>query len=717
MATLENIRKRGPLVALIIGLALFAFILGDLFRSGSSLFGGDRFKIGEIDGQTISFQDYEQQVNETIETYKRNYGVQSLTDAQRNQIREMVWNNMVQTVLLEEQYKADGIDVSSDELFDLIQGRNVDPMVAREPAFANPQTGAFDPSRVVYFYKNMDQDESGQTKAYLLNLEKQVKENRMIRKYLSLVEKGLYVPTAFVENEFKSRNYLVDFNYVGKAYSEIPDSSVSISADDLKKYYNEHKEEYKQETSRDMVYVTFDVIPSAKDSAYTLDWINKIVAEFKSTSDNKQFINFNSDLAFDPLHYKKGDIANAELDSFLFSAEPGAIYGPYLEGGAYKLAKLIERKNLPDSIEAKHILIAIDGKSIPDQAKAKSIADSLKTVIQNGIDFATVAKEYSADKNSVEEGGKLGWFTEGQNAQRMPLMPYDELVNKNTGEIVLVEENYGVHLLVKTNQDETSNKAQFGLLERKIVPSTETYQKTYAKASKFAGENRSLKKFEEAVTKESLVKRVAPGLTENGTSIPGLESPRQMIKWAYNAKVGDVSEVFELGKRYVVGALTDIKKEGIAPLEQVQNNVQLAVLKDKKAELLLKEFKNDMAGGLSSLAQKLNKEVKEAKNISFTAFQIPGMGYEPAVIATAVTSEKGKVSEPIKGENGVYAIDVTIITPSMSTENVDLNIDRSRMLQSLQARIYPNPNFGGTGEVIRALKESADIKDERSKFY
>ncbi|NJO92023.1 MAG: hypothetical protein HC831_25895 [Chloroflexia bacterium] len=314
----------------------------------------------------------------TIDNYKANYGMQSLTEAQRDQIREMVWNNMVQNILLENEYKATGVAVSSDELFDLMQGRNVDQMVARDPAFANPQTGQFDPSRVVYFYKNRSQDQSGQTEAYLLNLEKRVTENRMIRKYLTLIEKGLYIPIPQVEREFKSRNYLVDFDYVGKMYTEVPDSSVTITEEDLKVYYKEHKDDFEQETSRDIVYVTFDVLPSSKDSANTLDWVQKSKSEFKNTEDDKQFINFNSDESFDPKHYKQGDISNAEIDSFLFAAEPGDIYGPYLEGGAYKLAKLIEVKELPDSLEAKHILIAIDGKNIPDATKAKTCCRQFK---------------------------------------------------------------------------------------------------------------------------------------------------------------------------------------------------------------------------------------------------------------------------------------------------------------------------------------------------
>jgi peptidyl-prolyl cis-trans isomerase D len=717
MATLENIRKRGPLVAAVIGFALLAFILGDLFNSGGGMFTGDRFRIAEVEGENIDYRDYEAQVQTTIENYKANYGMQSLTEAQRDQIRQMVWDNMVQNILLQNEYEATGVAVSSDELFDLMQGRNVDPMVARDPAFANPQTGQFDPSRVVYFYKNRSQDQSGQTEAYLLNLEERVSENRMIRKYLTLVDKGLYIPTTQVEREFKSRNYLVDFDYVGKMYTEVPDSIVTITEEDLKAYYKEHKDDFEQETSRDIVYVTFDVLPSSKDTANTLDWVQKSKAEFKSTEDDQQFINFNSDESFDPKHYKQGDIANAEIDSFLFAAEPGAIYGPYFEGGAYKLAKLIEVKDLPDSLEAKHILIAINGQSIPDATKAKLVADSLKTVIENGVDFATVAKEYSADQLSMEEGGELGWVTEGQQVNRMPIDFFSELVDKNLNEIVVLEQNYGVHLMVKTGQGEKFKKVQVGILERKVVPSTETYKRTYANASKFAGENRKLDKFNEAVTKEGLIKRSAPGLTENGTFIPGLEAPRQLIRWAYNAKIGEVSEVFELGKRYVVGALTDIKDEGIAPLKQVENQVRLAVIKEKKAEVLMKQLNETKSADLTLWAQKLNKEVKEAKNISFTSFQVPGMGFEPTVIANAVTSEKGKISEPIKGESGVYVINVKIITPSMSTEGVDLNIDRNRLLSSLKQRIYPNPQFGGTGEVIRSLVEAADIQDERAKFY
>ncbi len=717
MAILEDIRKRGPLVAAVIGFALLAFILGDLFNSGGSLLSGDRFRIGEVDGTNIDYPEYEEQVNSTIENYKNNYGITSLSESQRIRIREMVWENMVQTVLLNKEYEEIGISVSSDELFDLMQGRNVDPLVARDRAFANPQTGRFDPSRVIYFYKNRKEDQSGQTEAYLLNLEKQVTDSKKVRKFLSLVDKGLYIPNKFVEMDYKNRNHLVDFNYIGKTYNQLSDSSVSVSKDDLKKYYSEHKKDYEQKKSRDIVYVTFDVLPSKEDSAYKLKDITSIVKDFKTAENNQQFINFNSDAPFNPEYFKKGEIENAEVDSFMFYAEKNAIYGPYFESGSYKLAKLIDKKDLPDSLEAKGILIAINGKNIPDINKAKLVADSLKNAIQSGVNFANVAKEYSADKQSVDKGGELGWVTSGQQVNGIPIAPFNELVEKPMNEIVSVERNFGVFLLVKTNQGVKVPKVQCGILEMKIVPSTTTYKAMYAKASKFAGENRSLDKFNQAIAKEGLVKKSAPGLGENASFIPGLESPRQLIKWAYNNEIGDVSQVFEMGSRYVVGALTAIKKEGIAPFEQVQSNIRMAVLKEKKAEVLLKEFEGSKSDNLNSWGQKLDTQVKEAKNVSFSSFQVPGIGYAPSVIANAVTSDKDHLSSPIKDENGVYAINVTIVTPAMTTDNLDLSQDKNRLTQMLRQRIYPNPQFGGVGELIGSLVKMADIKDERYKFF
>jgi peptidyl-prolyl cis-trans isomerase D len=717
MATLENIRKRGPLVAGFIGFALLMFIVSLSFDNGSKLFTGDPNNLAKVNGVKIGHQEYEQKVQETTNNIMRNNNLESLPEDQRQRIREAVWDNMVQMILLEGEYESIGMDVCPTELADLIKGTNVDQMVYNAPVFKNPETGVFDPARVVQVYNYMKEDKSGETKKYILDLERQVTENRKIRKYLSLIEKGLYYPKPLVETEFKNRNYLVDFDYVAKSYSEISDSAVTVDQSDLEKYYKEHRNDYEQETSRDVAYVAFDVIPSQKDSAYAQSWIKKTAEEFKTTENATQYINLNSDIPFEPNFFKKGQIEYALLDSFAFSADTGKIFGPYFEGGAFKVAKLLSFKNIPDSIEAKHILIAINGGSIPDMTKAKLVADSLKKVLNAGGDFAALAKEFSADKQSLEKGGDLGKVVYGQYVNQMPLQPFNELMDKKTNELVTVEKQYGIHLLMKTSAGEAVKKVQVGIIERKIVASTETFQKSYALASKFAGDNRNIKKFNEAITKFGYVRRVAPGLTENGTFIPGIESPRTLIKWAFNAKIGDVSEVFELGKRYVVGTLEDIKEKGIAPLKQVENIVRQEVIKEKKGDMLVAQYKKNLPSDIVGLAQKMKTDVREAKNISFSSIQIPAMGYEPYVIATAVTNEKGKISQPIKGNNGVYVLSVKIITAATDTKGLDLTIDKNKLSEDLRNRIYPNPNFGGTGQVLEALKKSADIEDHRIKFF
>ncbi len=709
MATLENIRKRGPLVAVIIGFAMFAFILGDLLNSGSNLFGGDQYRIAEIDGVTVDYREFEQRVLEATELFKQQYGLRSVDDRQREDIKRQVWEELVDGIILGDQFEEIGLTVSSEELFDLVQGRNIDPMVRQIPAFMNQQTGMFDPAMVVYFLKNMESDETGRSKASWLALESKIKQKRLNNKYLNLILKGMYITKSQAETSFKERNYTVDFNYVSKKYTDVSDSSIVISDSDIKDYYNKHKEDFEQEASRDIAYVTFDIAPSKKDSTYTLEWVEKSIEDFKTVEDNKQFVNFNSDAPFNEKHYKKGELANFELDSLMFQGELHDIIGPYYENGAYKLAKITEIKNMPDSIEAKHILIQPDGKEIVDIKQAKEIADSLITELKKGADFAEMVKTYSKDQTTLESEGELGWFAETQQATPFAIFPYKELESEKNNEFKAIETNYGVHIIAKTAQSESFKKVQIAVLERKVVPSSETYQQIYANASRFAGENRDLKSFEAAIDKEGLMKKIAPGLTESETFIAGLQTPREMIRWAFKAENGEVSQVFEFGNRYVVGILTTIREKGIADLDQVKEEIKFHVSKDKKAEYLSAEIAKLLPGDLNSIAGKLNTNVEEARNVSFSSFQIPGLGFEPAVIAEAVSNEKNKVVGPIKGEKGVYVIEVSIITPAMEIAEASLKPEITKLSGDLRNRaVY---------QVINALKESTEITDERSKFY
>ena len=705
MATLENIRKKGPLVAIIIGFAMLAFILGDFLRSGQNLLGGNRYEIAEVGDVSLDYRDYDARVKNAVEQFKQQYQTSSIDDRQREEIKRQVWESMINEIILDGEYQEIGLQISADELFDMVQGRNVDPLVQQIPAFRNPQTGRFDPAMVIYFLKNMDKDP--QSKAAWLNIEEQIKQKRLSNKYLNLIVKGLYITKAQAETSFKERNYLVDFNYLAKRYSEVSDSTIAIADSDLKAYYDEHKKDFEQEASRDIAYVTFDVLPSKEDTAYALNWIKKIKPEFQTEVNIKQYVNFNSDIPFDEKHYKKAEIASFELDSFMFSNEVNAVFGPYFEDGAYKLARITEKKDMPDSISVKHILVQINGKSIPDINRAQEIADSLKTLIEKGADFADLVVNYSSDKTSLPKGGDLGAFAEGQRA--FGIFPYKEMVDEKVNTVKELKTQYGVHLLVKTAQTELVPKVQVAVLARNIVPSSETYQFVYAKASKFAGENHKQKDFEAAIQKEKLLKKVAPRLNENETFIAGLQSPREMIRWAFNAEQGDVSQVYELGNRYVVACLTSIREKGTAPFDQVKEEIRFFVAKDKKAEFLQKEMAKLMPTDLNTAAGKLNTTVNEARNVSFSSNQVEGLGFEPALIASAVSTEKNKVEGPVKGNNGVYLYEVTIITSAMDISKVDLKPEINKLSGDLQQRaIY---------QIINALKESTTIVDKRVKFY
>ena len=707
MATLQNIRKRGPLVAIIIGFAMLAFILGDFLNSGGSLFSGDQFRIAQIGDVSVSYQEYEQKILEATELYKQRMNIRSVDERTRQEIKRQVWENMIQSIIMGQEYEELGVTVSSDELFDLVQGKNIDPRIRQIPAFTNQQTGVFDPSLVVSFLKNMDKDPN--SKATWLALESEIMQGQLGRKYMNLILKGLYFPNKQVEKEFTDRNYIVDFDYVASKFSDVDDKTINISDDDIKAYYDKHEKDFEQDASRDIAYVTFKIEPSKKDTLYTKEWINKVFKEFSTTDDNIQVINYNSDVSLDKKHYKKGEYLNADVDSILFSSELNTIYGPYIEDGSFKLAKLLEVKNLPDSIEVKHILIQPDGKSIVDINQAKTIADSLKTVIDNGVDFAEVAKNYSTDKKSGEKGGDLGWFTEGQSLTQQ-IAPFDLFVDSTLNKIYTLEYNYGVHLIKVTNKSEEFKKIQIGVIERKIMPSSETYQIAYSKASRFAGENRKLSKFEKAIEEKGLIKKIAPGITKNETFIAGLESPREMIRWAFKADKNDVSEkVFEFGNNYVVAVLTEIREKGTAPIEQVKEEIKFRVSKDKKIALLKEKIAKMLPSDLETLADKLSTEVKEARNISFTSFQIPGMGYEPNVIAYAVSLDKEKISAPIEGENGVYVIKVKSITPSPKAEEITLMAEKEKLTRDIQQRSMQ--------QIYKALKNSSEIIDDRSKFY
>ena len=706
MATLEKIRNRaGVLVGVVIGMALLAFVLGDLFSQGGAAFRGDRYEIAEIAGKSIPYKSFQNEVKELTEINKFSSG-QSTVDAEtREQIRNQVWERMTREYIMADEYDELGIAVSSEELWDMVQGENIHPMIRR--IFTNPETGQVNTMAIIQFLKNYDRDPSGQRRAYWLYLEDQMVRERKFTKFSNLINKGLHVSGPESEQLARLNNKNVNFNFIMQNFSAIPDSEVDITNDDLEEYYEDHQQLYKQSANRDIEYVAFDIEPTEKDIEAAREYVQDIQEDFKKATEVKEFVNLNSDISFDDTYYKQEELSN-EIADFMFSAEPGDIYGPYREEETFKLSRLNDIKYLPDSVRARHILIQPSRRS-RNIENAQRLADSLKQEIEQGADFAELAAQYSDDQETGAEGGNLGWLQQGDMVESLT----DSAFFASTGEIKMIQTQYGFHLLEVLEKGPATKKVQVATLARRIEPSSETYQSVYSRASRFAGKNQSYKDFQQALQEKNLTKRMANSVQINAKSIPGLEDARNLIRAAFKTKENNIitsnnDPIFEISDKFIIGFVTKVRKEGVAPLEDVRNDVRVKVKENKKAELLKQRFE-DALGDSKSLARvagQMDLQIMEANNINYNSYSIPGAGSEPKVIGAAVAMDQGQLSYPIQGENGVYLVEVKSVRES---KNITPQMLQQREMQRLQRT--------AAFDAFTALKEAAEIQDKRHKFY
>ena len=702
MATLQNIRNRGSLmIAIVIGLALGAFILGDMLSSGNNLMKPSQMKIAEIDGESIQYPDFQKKVEELSEVYKMNTQQTQIDENTWEQIREQVWQGYLQENIIGKATDKLGITVSSEELFDLVQGNNPHPII--QQLFKNQQTGQVDKSTIIQFLKSLETNATPAQKSYWLYIENQIKQDKLRTKYSNLISKGLYVTTDEAKKSLISKNKSASFQYVVLPYSSVTDSEVKVSDDELKTYYNKHKDEYKQEKTRKIEYVTFEVLPSEADKTATEKWLTDSKVEFSTVTDNAQYINVNSDTRFDPSFSKREELSPS-IGAWAFSAQPGDFYGPYVENGEYKLAKLDQFKMLPDSVQASHILI--NPQTIGSVEKAQALVDSLKRNIELGGSFAEAAMKYSEDPGSKLKGGDLGWFKRKQMVPEFEEAAFAGEVNK----LYVVGTRYGFHLIKPTKKGKETNQVRVAILSKKVEPSTETYQMVYSQTSKFASENQTLEAFNKAVIEQKLDKKIAT-LNENDREVTGLESSRQIIRAAFTADQGKIlvnnegSSIFEFGNKFVIASLTGSTEDGLSTFEEAKIRVDLVVRKEKKAQVLADKFKS-AGSDLASVASKFSTGVKDASGVNFTSFSIPSLGFEPAVIGTVCSLPEGKVSAPIEGNNGVYLTKVTSFTTNTDT---DLKGEKNRIAQSLGSR--------AGSQVFESLKKVTEIVDKRAKFY
>jgi peptidyl-prolyl cis-trans isomerase D len=696
MGFLRN--RAGVIIVIAIGFAIVAFLLSDAIRSGQGFISDSQSEVGEVAGEAVSYKEFNERVDQNSQQFKQQMG--SLNSQMTSYVVENTWNQTVSGIILEKQTKNLGLIVGQDELFDLLFNN---PSQQVQQIFTNQQTGQFDRATALNSRKSADTDPSGQLKAQWVSLEDNVQQTRVNEKYVSLYKNAIYVNALDAKDDYTNRNKLVNFEYTYKDYSSVPDAQATVTDADYKEYYEKNKYKFKNETeTRTFEYVTFDAAPSKQDTLDAKLKINKITEGLRISTNDSLYIAINSDTKTPIVYQKKGQIEPA-LDSVMFSAAKGFVYGPYFSDNSYKVAKLIDSRISPDSVKARHILINPAAEGGMDKAKVK--ADSIKALISNGADFAKLALEFGTD-GSKDKGGDLGTFARGSMVPAFE----DAVFNGSTGQVMVVTTQFGAHVIQIQNQIGSSKVVKLAVLDKALTPSSETEKVAYQKAQSFVSNVTNQKTFEDLAQKEGINKLLGTDISPLQGSLPGLEDSRTLIKWAYKAEVGDVSdEIFDIGDKYIVAILTTVKPKGTLALEDVKKQIEPEVKKLSQARVLKEQFEKFVSGAssLAQIAQKAGAQVVPVENVVFANPVIPGVAQENKVIGSIFGSQPNKVSKPIEGDRGVYVYTVkSFINPAPLSNMLKV---KEQLEQTLSQQV--------DGTVFDVLRKKANVKDNRARFY
>ena len=706
MATIQRIRQRSGLLVVVVFVALIAFLLGDLFRSGGSKFFGDPNVIGTVNGRDITRQELSQGMEELRAGNPEQYA-----NTTSIQLANFVWNNIVTEELLSAELSAAGMSVSEQEIyFDII----TNPNIRQNFAGAN---GQFDEnmfkSYIAQVRDNRDASEqSVEMWKQWLSFERAVANQAQNFKYTNAIEKAIFMPAGLAETEINRGDAQHPAQYVYVPYIDVNEDEINVSDEDAKRYFNAHKEDFSQEEGRNIEFINFPLAPSESDREGVRAELASLSFEWLDVEDDSVFVNQHSDVRFQSEYYTTTELVGTGLDTLVDGQSVGFQKGPIDLGGAFAVVKLVDRKTVPDSAKARHILIPFAGATRADASvtrnpqEAKVLADSLFAYLEgNPSAFESVSEAFSSDVVAKEKGGDLGYFSRGSMAK-----PFENFCFfRKNGSMGVVPTQFGWHVIQVTDQKGANDVYKIGQIIREILPSDETIQTLYNQASGYAAEAQTAEDYRALATEKGFFLRPARNLGRFEEVVSGLGTARRVVRWAWDddREEGNIGLLENDGNGYVVVVLTDKLEEGTSSFEMVQAQCLEAAKKDAKKALVLERLENASAGAatIEAVATAAGKEVRTL-SFRISQFNISGVGNEAKVVGTICGLEPGTLSPVILGENGAF---VAITSPA----NPAPQIDYANMAQNTQRSIR---NLVGT-QAYKALQDKAKIEDMRYMMF
>ncbi len=688
MATLNDLRTKGGwIIAVIVAIAMVAFLLGDFINSGSSIINERKTRVGEINGDKVGYATFYNRVEELQDIYRMLWGTSAFSNDQQEAIYDGVWQQFLMESVYEPGFKKLGVGVSDAEQVDMVNGVYLSPIITS--MFSDPTTGAFNDTYLKAFLAGVSSNEQYSTVWNFLK--NQMIEEREMSNYVGLVSAAFEPNDLEINRQVAASNESASGKFISVYYSAIADSLVmgSITDNDVKKYYNEHKELYKQEASRMINYVIFDVIPTDADYEEAAKTVAELAAEFAETQTPLQYATLNSQQTVDSKYYKESELPSQYV-SYAFGADKGKMYGPVLTGDIYTMARLTEIRNMPDSLSARHILL-----SAADQSKA----DSLLTLLRQGADFATLANEYSVDTAANADGGNLGTFAPEEMVSDFS----DACLDAKVGEYFTVNTSYGTHIVQVTSKSAATPKAQFATIVYTVDPSEATQQDVYNKASNFLiATDNTLDGFTAAVSSEGLAAQTAVLSTANHV-ISGFDNSKELVRWAFNGKKGDVSSILDIDDKYVVAVLSEVAEPGYAPVKQVASLITNTL----KNEAKVKYVADEVAGlSMEDAAAKLGTEVSEVSGVQFASYIVNGLGIEPRFVGAFSNSKAGAAPAIVEGVSSVIVYQVDDTASSEATD-----YDAAKVYLQSYGAYYLDSRLS------QAIADECTIVDNRAKYF